>query len=109
MVGERIIKENISNAYSHIGKKWCVEILCDLFEGKTRFTEFLENNTELSTKMLAQRLAEMQKFHLIIKQYNNETSGHDYVLTENGKKTGKILFAMSEFRPKTLKRNFEKS
>lgn len=107
MEKSNINKHKASTAYDYMGKKWCAEILCDLFDGKSKFTDFLESNPELSTKMLAQRMAEMQKSQLIRKQYNKETSGHDYVLTENGRKTLKILEAMSEFNPKTMKRNYE--
>lgn len=90
-------KSQIEATYRLIGGKWCVSILMDMFMGHKRFTDFLEKNPDLSTKMLAQRLSQMQKSGLIRKKYNKQTSGHDYVLAEKGLMTQKILFEMARF------------
>ena len=98
-------KRRVQNAYNCIGKKWCISIICDIFSGRKRFTEFLESNPGLSTKMLAQRLAEMQKSGLVRKKYNSATSGHDYVLTGKGLRAEKTLLEMAQFSANALEKS----
>ena len=50
-----------------LGKKWTIEILTLLMSGKKRFTDFLEANENLSSKILAERLKELIEFQLIEK------------------------------------------
>lgn len=94
---DRLGKRRIVNTCNIICGKWSINILADMFMGNKRFTGFLENNPELSTKMLAQRLVQLQKSGLVKKKYNKRTFGHDYVLTEKGLRTHKILFEMAKF------------
>ena len=81
-----------------IGKKWSIHIIRDLFKGKSRFTEFLESNPHLSTKMLSLRLKELQKTDIIKKTIKSTTPVViEYSLTEKGKNLNRILFQLAEF------------
>lgn len=81
-----------------IGKKWSINIIRDLFKGKSRFTEFLESNPYLSTKMLSLRLKELQKTDIIKKTIKSTTPVViEYSLTEKGKNLNRILFQLAEF------------
>ena len=81
-----------------IGKKWSIQIIRDLFKGKTRFTEFLETNPQLSTKMLSLRLKDLQKSGLIKKRIKSTTPVLiEYFLTQKGKNLNRILFQLAEF------------
>ncbi len=81
-----------------IGKKWSIQIIRDLFKGKTRFTEFLESNPQLSTKMLSLRLKELQKSNIIKKTIKSTTPVTiEYSLTRKGENLNRILFQLAEF------------
>ena len=81
-----------------VGKKWSINIIRDLFKRKTRFSEFLESNPQLSTKMLSLRLKELQKFNIIKKTVKSTTPVKiEYNLTKTGKDLNKILFYLAEF------------
>jgi len=81
-----------------IGKKWSIQIIRDLFRGKTRFSEFLEANPQISTKMLSLRLKELQKTDIIEKTFKSTTPVLiEYSLTQKGKNLNKILFQLAEF------------
>ena len=48
-----------------ISKKWVIQIIRDLFLGKTRFHEFKEDKPNLSNKVLSNCLKDMEKNGLI--------------------------------------------
>ena len=88
----------ISLAIDHIGKKWTINILRDLFLGNKRFKEFLKNNPGLSSKVLAQRLKELEKIDLIEKQITSKSPLIiEYFLSEKGTKINKILYELAIF------------
>ena len=81
-----------------LGKKWSIQIIRDLFKGKTKFTQFLESNPQLSTKMLSMRLKELQASDIIKKTTKPTTPVEiNYLLTSKGKRLNKILFHLAEF------------
>src|SRR3989338_384601 len=83
---------------SHIGKKWSVNILRDLFAGKKRFMDFMASNKDLSTKMLSARLKELDKDGFIQKKVVSTTPlVAEYSLTEKGRALNRILFELSAF------------
>ncbi|MFX0135546.1 MAG: winged helix-turn-helix transcriptional regulator [Candidatus Hodarchaeota archaeon] len=95
--------ENMKNcpievALNIIGRKWSIQIIRDLFRGKKRFTEFLEANPQISTKMLSLRLKELQNFSLIKKSVISATPVKiEYSLTREGNDLNRILFHLAEF------------
>jgi DNA-binding HxlR family transcriptional regulator len=93
-----------------VGKKWSINIIRDLFKGKTRFTEFLESNPQLSTKMLSLRLKELQKSDIIKKRIKSSTPVViEYSLTQKGKNLNRLLFRLAEFSLKNYpKKVYEK-
>ena len=95
--------ENMKNcpievALKFVGKKWSIQIIRDLFKGKKRFTEFLDSNPQMSTKMLSLRLKELQNSGLIKKTVIPDTPVMiKYSLTQKGKNLNKVLFQLAEF------------
>jgi DNA-binding HxlR family transcriptional regulator len=88
----------IEVALSYLGKKWTIQIIRDLFKGKKRFSEFLDSNPQISTKMLSLRLKELQKSDLIEKKVTSTTPVMiEYSLTGKGKALNKVLFQLAEF------------
>ncbi|MFX0080069.1 MAG: winged helix-turn-helix transcriptional regulator [Candidatus Hermodarchaeota archaeon] len=81
-----------------IGRKWTLHIIRDLFQGKTRFSDFLKANPKLSTKSLAIRLRELEKMGLIEKTIKHKTPLLiEYQLTEKGKALGAIIRELAIF------------
>lgn len=88
----------IEACFSQIGKKWSINIIRDLFMGKKRFKDFLNSNPELSTKMLSERLRELEKHDLIEKNIVSKSPIMiEYTLTKKGKSLNKILYELSIF------------
>ncbi|MFX1567915.1 MAG: winged helix-turn-helix transcriptional regulator [Promethearchaeota archaeon] len=88
----------IEVALNYLGKKWTLQIIRDLFKGKRRFSEFLKENPQISTKMLSLRLTELQDSGLIEKNVVSTTPIRvEYSLTSKGKALNKVLFQLAEF------------
>ena len=81
-----------------INRKWVLQIICDMFFGKTRFSEFQEERPELSNKALSRSLRFMEEQSLI------EKVNDEYFLTEKGKSLNKLIYDLVEF---TLDNNSE--
>ncbi len=81
-----------------IGRKWTLHIIRDMFQGKTRFSDFLKANPKLSTKSLALRLRELEKMGLIEKTIKYKTPLLiEYHLTEKGKALGATIRELAIF------------
>lgn len=106
MVSEINFKEGIKHcpvetAFEHIGKKWAINIIRDMFIGKKRFKEFLEENPELSGKVLSQRLRELENEGLIAKKIVSKTPlKAEYELTDKGRNLDKVLYEIVMFSMK---------
>lgn len=68
-----------------IGDRWTMLVLRDLFIGKTRFGEFLEAPEGISTNVLTDRLAMMERSGLIeSRPYSLRPKRLEYTLTGKG-------------------------
>ena len=93
----------IEVALNYLGKKWTIQIIRDLFKGKKRFSDFLESNPQISTKMLSLRLKELQNSGLIKKIIVSTTPVViEYSLTQKGKALNRVLFDLAEFSMKNF-------
>ncbi|HIH05328.1 TPA: helix-turn-helix transcriptional regulator [Candidatus Woesearchaeota archaeon] len=88
----------IETSMVHIGRKWSVNILRDLFSGRKRFKDFLDANPKLSTKMLSARLKELERDRFIEKKVVSTTPLiAEYGLTQKGRALDRILYELSVF------------
>ena len=88
----------IDNAILLIRKKWVVQIINDLFFGKTRFHEFKEDKPKLSNRVLSNCLKEMEDNGLIKRIADKyDKKNVRYYLTEKGKALNKIIYEMAIF------------
>ena len=88
----------IELSMEQLGRKWAIPIIRDLFNGKTRFKEFLESNPELSAKMLSTRLRELQGHDIVEKKVVRTTPLLiEYGLTEKGRGLGDVLYSLALF------------
>ena len=79
-----------------INKKWVIQIIRDLFFGKSRFHEFKEDKPNLSNKVLSNCLKDMEKnglIHRIADKYDKKNVR--YILTEKGKSLNKVLYEIA--------------
>ena len=88
----------IDNVIQLIRKKWVVQIINDLFFGKSRFHEFKENRPKLSNRVLSSCLKEMEDNGLInriVDKYDKKNVR--YYLTEKGQALNRIIYEMAMF------------
>ncbi len=79
-------------------KKWSIEVVRDIWFGKRRFSEILEANPGLSSKVLSQRLKELENYGIIKKSIIRITPlKAEYMLTEKGQALNKIMFDLALF------------
>jgi DNA-binding HxlR family transcriptional regulator len=88
----------IELSMEQLGRKWAIPIIRDLFNGKTRFKEFLASNPELSAKMLSTRLRDLQGHGIVEKRVVRTTPLLiEYGLTEKGQALGDVLYSLALF------------
>ena len=85
----------IELAMQMINRKWVIQILRDMFFGKTRFNEFKEGKPGLSNKVLSHCLKDMEE-NKLIKRYEFEDT-IEYRLTDIGKSLNKVLYELAMF------------
>lgn len=79
-----------------INKKWVIQIIRDLFYGKSRFHEFKEDKPDLSNKVLSNCLKDMEDNGLIHKIVDKcDKKNVRYKLTEKGKSLNKVLYEIA--------------
>ncbi len=79
-----------------INKKWVIQIIRDLFYGKSRFNEFKEDKPDLSNKVLSSCLKDMENNGLIHRIVDKcDKKNVRYKLTEKGKSLNKILYEIA--------------
>ena len=79
-----------------INKKWVIQIIRDLFYGKSRFHEFKEDKPDLSNKVLSNCLKDMEKNGLISRIADKcDKKNVKYKLTEKGKSLNKVLYEIA--------------
>ena len=88
----------IDNAILLIRKKWVVQIINDLFFGKTRFHEFKENKPKLSNRVLSSCLKEMEEDGLIVREeYDVLPPKVEYYLTDIGYTLRPVIESMHKW------------
>jgi len=98
----------VENTIKYIGKKWTLNIVRDLFNDKKRFKDFLASNKKLSSRVLSERLRELETNGIVNKTIvNSSPILIEYELTKKGKALSKIicelaLFTLKEFPEEVL-------
>lgn len=90
--------QTIDDTFSYLRKKWNIPIIKGLFSGCKNFKGFLELNPGLSSKVLSERLKELEENGIVEKVVLNSSAGHtEYYLTDKGHRLNKIIFEMFNF------------
>ena len=75
-----------------------MQIICEMFFGKSKFSEFQERNPELSNKALSRSLKYMEEQNLIKKVVDEaDKKNINYYLTEKGKSLNYVLYDLVIF------------
>ena len=85
----------IELAMQLISRKWVIQLLRDMFFGKSRFNEFKEGKPGLSNKVLSHCLKDMEENKLIKRHELNDTI--EYRLTERGQSLNRVLYELAMF------------
>ncbi|MHA2363197.1 MAG: winged helix-turn-helix transcriptional regulator [Candidatus Hodarchaeales archaeon] len=81
-----------------ISKKWTINILNELFTGRKRYSDLLEANPSMSSKVLSERLKELYHQGIVDKiVINIMPLKSKYQLTHKGKALNKIFFELAIF------------
>ena len=81
-----------SKALNIISGKWKALIICNLSDGRKRFTSLQKITNGISQKVLTENLKELEENNLINKEYFYEFPPRvEYFLTSEGYKYAKLL------------------
>lgn len=81
-----------------ISRKWVLQIICDMFFGKTRFSQFKEDKPDLTNKALSRCLKFMEEENLIRKVVDESNKTNiEYFLTDKGKSLNKVIYDLVIF------------
>ncbi|MCP1225087.1 winged helix-turn-helix transcriptional regulator [Sebaldella sp. S0638] len=82
----------IHKAFEILGKKWSGLVLYTLLEDPMRFTDIRRNIPELSDRVLAERLKELEQLQLVKRNvYTRIPVKVEYELTKKGKELEKSM------------------
>jgi DNA-binding HxlR family transcriptional regulator len=85
----------IYHVLSHIGNKWAILILRELFQGNRRTNEFLAALPGISTKTLTARLRELERYGLVTRTVFPEVPPRvEYALTAKGREIQPIMASL---------------
>ena len=90
------VYRTIDDTFSYLRKKWNIQIIKGLFCDYKHFKDFLEQHPTLSSKVLAERLKELEEEDIIEKKVVSSTQT-EYYLTEKGRRLNKIIFELFDF------------
>jgi len=80
-----------------IGNKWAILLLRELFAGDRRTHELLEALPGISTKILTQRLRELERHGLAERRVYAEVPPHvEYSLTAKGRQIQPVMVALHQ-------------
>jgi DNA-binding HxlR family transcriptional regulator len=80
-----------------IGNKWAILVLRELFAGDRRTHELLEAFPGISTKILTQRLRELEHHGLVERRVYAEVPPHvEYSLTVKGRQIQPVMIALHQ-------------
>lgn len=92
------VYRTIDETFDYLGKKWSIKIIKGLFCDYKHFKDFLEQHPTLSSKVLSERLKELEQKGIIEKKVVNSTPVQtEYYLTEKGRRLNKIIFELFDF------------
>lgn len=88
----------VANTLDRVGDKWSLLLVRDMLAGKTTYGQFLESPEGIPTNILADRLKRLEQFGIIKRSvYQERPVRHDYSLTAEGKRLGRVLRELADW------------
>lgn len=88
----------VASALDLLGDKWTLVVLRTMFAGRSRFGDLLKVPERISTNILADRLALLEREGLISSHpYQQNPPRHDYRLTKKGAELLPVLQALARW------------
>jgi DNA-binding HxlR family transcriptional regulator len=85
----------IATTLDIVGDRWTLVVLRDLLTGKSRFSEFLASPEKITTNILTDRLAAMEKSGLVSREaYQQNPRRYAYSFTRKGEALLPVLQEM---------------
>ena len=85
----------IATTLDLVGDRWTLIIVRDMINGKSRFSEFLASPERITTNVLADRLAKMERAGLISASlYSRRPPRRQYQLTDTGRSLLPVVQSM---------------
>ena len=92
------VYRTIDETFDFLRKKWTIKIIKGLFCDSKHFKDFLEQHPGLSSKVLAERLKELEEKGIIEKKVVNSTPVQtEYYLTLKGRRLNRVIFELFDF------------
>jgi DNA-binding HxlR family transcriptional regulator len=81
-----------------IGDRWTLLVIRDLFNGKTKFKDFMQSPEHIATNILTERLTRLEEHGLVERQTSDVHAGRcGYVLTRKGLTLLPVLRAVADW------------
>lgn len=87
----------VKTSLKYVGKRWTLELVRDMVFGKKRFKDFIDANPRLTSKVLAQRLKELEINQIVNKTVYEESNRTEYTLTVKGYRLSRVLYELAMF------------
>jgi DNA-binding HxlR family transcriptional regulator len=86
----------VACALDVVGDRWTLLVIRDLLRGKTRFGECLASSERITTNILAERLARLERSGLVsTRPYSEHPPRFEYHLTPRGRELAPVVQAMA--------------
>lgn len=94
----------VEKTFDLIGKRWTGLIIYVLLSGPKRFSEIHSIITDLSKRVLTERMKELEEHGIVLRHVIPERPVRtEYSLTEKGNELGKILGPISQWANSWMK------
>ncbi len=88
----------IATGFRILGKKWTIEIVRELFLGKTKFNEVMQGAPGINPRMLSLRLKELEEHLIVVRRVSSTTPvSISYTLTESGRELVPVMFEIAKY------------
>jgi DNA-binding HxlR family transcriptional regulator len=93
----------IEATFRIIGKKWTILIIREMLRGTTQFNRFVENIEGITSKVLTERLRELQRFGIIRRKIVSEYPIRiEYEMTDLGREFEPVLLTAASFSMRNM-------
>ena len=94
----------VINSFELIGKRWTGLIIYVLMSGPKRFSEIHATISDLSKRMLTERMKELEDNGIVVRHVIPERPVRtEYLLTKKGTELGKILTPINQWAESWIK------